>query len=386
MASKIRSVFKIRNKSKGTNGEHTPEKDTSPPTPLMSPVSDGDVSTTSSGSHAELENVKSENISGEKRHEEKVLDITQSSRFPKLTNISKRFGKTSNIKTTTGVPIITSFEGADHFSPSLVQGKNAMEDGYKRKDVPRPKVRPEAKASAFCGPVRYDWMDIVSCITSSEFSHFSAYFLVCLVSHLLLSHLIPYQETAAAIKVQASYRRFVTLKRLDEQGLSTAGIRNRRRKRNVKSRMMKSEDVPFPFSLCGVGFIFGDGTFEDEKVVTQLEKKKKQELKKSIDLKDAERRKFRMRKKESRQLEEGIEVVESFEQDSEGEAVVKDDQVKVEENHNNSQTDEIRACSVEDADLSMPVSFESDVNPTENPSAKSKSRSKLSSARRTIPF
>ncbi|KAL7465501.1 hypothetical protein ACHAXS_005832 [Conticribra weissflogii] len=353
MASKMRSVFKIRNKYKGTNGEHTPEKNTSPPTPLMSPVSDGDVSTTSSGSHAELENVKSENISDEKRHEEKVLDITQSSRFPKLTNISKRFGKTSNIKTTTGVPIITSFEGADHFSPSLVQGKNAMEDGYKRKDVPRPKVRPEAKASAFCGPVRYDWMDI---------------------------------ETAAAIKVQASYRRFVTLKRLDEQGLSTAGIRNRRRKRNVKSRMMKSEDVPFPFSLCGVGFIFGDGTFEDEKVVTQLEKKKKQELKKSIDLKDAERRKFRMRKKESQQLEEGIEVVESFEQDLEGEAVVKDDQIKFEENHNNSQTDEISACSVEDADLSMPASFESDVNPTENPSAKSKSRSKLSSARRTIPF
>mmetsp|Transcript_18029 Transcript_18029/g.37610 ORF Transcript_18029/g.37610 Transcript_18029/m.37610 type:complete len:355 (+) Transcript_18029:127-1191(+) len=354
MASKMRSLLKIRNRSKEINEESTPAKSPSPAIPPISPISEGDVSTTSSGSHAELENVRVEDGSQGKLQEEEVLDVTKSSRFPKLVNISKRFGTTSSIKSTTGVPIITSFEGADHFSPSLVQGKNAMEDGYRRKDGPRPKVRPEAKASAFCGPVRYDWMDI---------------------------------ETAAAIKVQAAYRRFVTLKRLDEQGLSTAGIRNRRRKRNVKSRMMKSEDVPFLFSLCGVGFIFGDGTFEDEKVVTQLEKKKKQELKQSMALKDAERRKFRMRKKESQQLEEGIEVVESFEQELEDNAVVENDQEKEEMDNNiRDPTDEYSGCSVEDVDLSMPSSFESDERPFEKSSAKIESKSKLSSARRMIPF
>lgn len=142
-------------------------------------------------------------------------------------------------------------------------------------------MRPSAKTSAFGGAPRYDWMDI---------------------------------ETAAAVKVQSIYRRNKVINQLDEAGLSTPGMRNRRRKRNAKKGGIKSEDVPFPFSLCGVGFLFGDGTLEDERVTTSLEKKKMEKKKEELELEDQKKRKFRMRKKQSQHLEEGIEVVESFEE------------------------------------------------------------------------
>ena len=82
----------------------------------------------------------------------------------------------------------------------------------------------------------------------------------------------------------------------------------------AKNRMLKSEDVPFPFSLCGVGFLFGDGTLEDERVTKTMEKKEYNKKKMELEKEDERRRRFRMRKKESQHLEEGIEVVESFEE------------------------------------------------------------------------
>ena len=100
---------------------------------------------------------------------------------------------------------------------------------------------------------------------------------------------------------------------LDARGLSTPGMRNRRAQRRAQHRSRHAStnaDVPFPFNLCGVGLIFGDGTLEDEKIVNKLEKKKIEHVKE-----DEEKRKFRMRKKESQHLEEGIEVVESFEEE-----------------------------------------------------------------------
>mmetsp|Transcript_8595 Transcript_8595/g.18335 ORF Transcript_8595/g.18335 Transcript_8595/m.18335 type:complete len:313 (-) Transcript_8595:177-1115(-) len=193
-----------------------------------------------------------------------------------------QFGRTSTVKTRTGVSLITA-EGADHFSPSLVKDKNSIQDGHYKKEEPRPKVRPAAKSSAFSGPVRYDWMDV---------------------------------ETTAAIKIQAASRRLITLKRLDEQGLSTSSIRNRRRKIKARKHMLHSEDVPFPFSLCGVGFLFGDGTLEDERVITELEKKKLRKIRMEMERREAEKRKFRMRRKESQHLEECIEVVETFDGNS----------------------------------------------------------------------
>lgn len=123
------------------------------------------------------------------------------------------------------------------------------------------------------------------------------------------------KETTAAVKIQSNFRRLQTQNRLDELNLSTPGMRNRRAQRQARyqSRHVASADVPFPFNLCGVGLLFGDGTFEDEKVVDSLERKRADRKKKAYEREDEEKRKFRMRKKDSQHLEEGIEVVESFE-------------------------------------------------------------------------
>ena len=126
------------------------------------------------------------------------------------------------------------------------------------------------------------------------------------------------QETTAAIKIQANYRRIQTQNYLDAEGLSTPGMRNRRAQRQARqqarmSRATVSQDVPFPFNLCGVGLLFGDATMEDETIVDGLQKKKSQKAKEQYEREDAEKRKFRMKKKESQSIQEGIEVVESFE-------------------------------------------------------------------------
>ena len=94
-------------------------------------------------------------------------------------------------------------------------------------------------------------------------------------------------------------------------------MRNRRVQRNYQhqqrmSKAVQSADVPFPFNLCGVGLLFGDGTMEDDAILTSIEKKKLKQSKLLVEREDEEKRKFRMRKKESQHMEEGIEVVESF--------------------------------------------------------------------------
>ena len=83
--------------------------------------------------------------------------------------------------------------------------------------------------------------------------------------------------------------------------------------------------------MCGVGLLFGDGTFEDEAIVERIEKKKMKQNKIKYEKEDEEKRKFRMRKKESQHMEEGIEVVESFDQhddDEEEETMMMEEQSK----------------------------------------------------------
>eukprot|EP00804_Cyclotella_cryptica_P017701 CCRYP_001155-RA/>CCRYP_001155-RA protein AED:0.15 eAED:0.13 QI:0/0/0/0.66/1/1/3/0/238 len=179
--------------------------------------------------------------------------------------LTKRLGKNCSIESRDGVPIITS-SGADDFSPSLGQGGTTASG--KSKKEKRSKTCPSTKSSASGGAPRYDWLDI---------------------------------ETAAAIKVQSIYRRNKALKYLEDNGMSTAGMRNQRRKR--MARMAKI-------------FLFGDATLEDEKDTNLLEKKRQEKKKVELELEDAKKRKFRMRKKGSQHLEEGIEVVESFEEHS----------------------------------------------------------------------
>lgn len=210
---------------------------------------------------------------------------------------SLKRGENARVRSSNGVPIVTS-TGADDFSPSAVNSRtNSSINGFignsatfSAKD--RPRVRPSAKASAFGGAPRYDWMDI---------------------------------ETTAAIKVQAAYRRLRVQNYLDREGLSTPGMRNRRRRLEARYRArgggdkyhggcQVNEDVPFPFNLCGVGLLFGDGTLEDERIVSGIEKRKKSKARTEAEIEDERLRRFRMRKKDDLGLEEGVEVVESFDQ------------------------------------------------------------------------
>ncbi len=102
-------------------------------------------------------------------------------------------GKGSNVRSRDGVPIVTA-QGADHFAPSTVAGKNnyAVSGFYTRqKDhngANRPRVRPEASKSAFGGAPRYDWMDIVSSRNAYMYDDMRYGFFVQLLLMLLLTN------------------------------------------------------------------------------------------------------------------------------------------------------------------------------------------------------
>lgn len=139
---------------------------------------------------------------------------------------------------------------------------------------------PSARASAFSGPPRYDWVDV---------------------------------EAAAAIKLQAAYRRFQAINELDRQGLTTAGMRKQRRKRKAKQkRKNESLENRSLFSCCATfEFLFwNDFKFFEEE---QKERNEKYLMKKlDQESKEKEMRKFHMMKKPSQCVLEEIEVVEEF--------------------------------------------------------------------------
>lgn len=102
---------------------------------------------------------------------------------------------------------------------------------------------------------------------------------------------------------------------LERQGLSTAAIRNRARRRNVHYEMAGSEDTPGLFACCGVGLAFGDATEEDYEARREYEKVLYQEKKKEREEKEAAlRNKIYSKRKPTAgrlgNLEESDEVVE----------------------------------------------------------------------------
>jgi len=91
---------------------------------------------------------------------------------------------------------------------------------------------------------------------------------------------------------------------------------------------MAGEDVPLAMRFCGIGMLFGDATGEDNDALNsskEIAAMKREEKQKQ----EASRRKFRMRKKSSDQIEEAIEVVDNIELGGDGEdAVVETKQKK----------------------------------------------------------
>jgi len=139
---------------------------------------------------------------------------------------------------------------------------------------------PAAKDSAFGGPPRYDWIDI---------------------------------ETAAAVKVQSIARRNMVMDDLEDQGKSTAAIRNRNRRGGMhddESNYVNTEDTPSIFQMCGVGLMFGDAAEEDEKARKEREKARYEEKKRLQAVQEEKLRAYKPRNKGTVNMNEALEVIE----------------------------------------------------------------------------
>jgi len=95
-------------------------------------------------------------------------------------------------------------------------------------------IPPPAAQSAFNGPPRFDWIDV---------------------------------EYHAATRVQKIFRRHLVLKEMEEVGLTTSYIRNRKRQRKAKvpqfSASMEDETTDFGFACCSMGLAFGNEDTSD---------------------------------------------------------------------------------------------------------------------------
>jgi len=96
---------------------------------------------------------------------------------------------------------------------------------------------PEAKVAAFEGPARFDWIDV---------------------------------EYSAVTKIQSIFRRHLILQELEDEGLSTSYIRNRKRQRKATPMGFHSSNVvdeatpDLGFGCCSIGLAFGGDHESDE--------------------------------------------------------------------------------------------------------------------------
>jgi hypothetical protein len=122
------------------------------------------------------------------------------------------------------------------------------------------------------------------------------------------------QETAAAIKVQAAFRRNKALRDLEKEGITTAAIRNAQRRRKAQQRNAQTgtADIPSLFQCCGVGLAFGDATEEDYEAARQHEKEQYEERKKARERREEELRQNYIQAQKAKQtpVKEIIEVVD----------------------------------------------------------------------------
>lgn len=122
-------------------------------------------------------------------------------------------------------PVVREMPKPEAPPPAAVASKKAKSSKQKGKKSRYQvmKEAPSARDAAFGGPPRYDWIDV---------------------------------ETAAAIKVQSKFRQLRVQKELEAAGMTTSAQRNRIRQRECEqSKAKQSEDIPFLFSMCGIGHL-----------------------------------------------------------------------------------------------------------------------------------
>lgn len=106
-------------------------------------------------------------------------------------------------------------------------------------------IPPPAAQSAFDGPPRFDWIDV---------------------------------EYHAATRVQKVFRRHLVLQGMEQLGMSTSYIRNRKRERKAKSSFFPSDAAApdFGFACCSMGLAYGDGDFDPADSIAYKEFHRKQ--------------------------------------------------------------------------------------------------------------
>ena len=154
------------------------------------------------------------------------------------------------------------------------------------------------------------------------------FFFFFLVSSPLSSSNTHAQETAAAVKVQSVARRNQCMAALEAQGVTTAAIRNRSRRRRARQEargLAGSADIPNLFACCGVGLAFGEATEENYEATRRFEKEQYLERKKEKAAKEEELRarfqKMAAQRKAARSsdVEEVFEVVDENEDEDDDE-------------------------------------------------------------------
>lgn len=123
------------------------------------------------------------------------------------------------------------------------------------------------------------------------------------------------QETSAAIKVQAAYRRMKVMDQLEGDGITTSAIRNRSRRRAYE-RQRKAKGVSSLFTCCGAEFVLADFTGEDDYELRKehdkqvYEEKKNAQLEREAKLRSNFGKTLRKKKQKQGMIGEAFEVVE----------------------------------------------------------------------------
>lgn len=112
----------------------------------------------------------------------------------------------------------------------------------------------------------------------------------------------------------------MTLRQLERQGISSAALRNRQRRREARQTggVTGSTDIPNLFACCGIGLAFGESTEEHAAATRQFEREQYLERKHQQEKREEElRRGFPKLATQRRQNDENVqefyEIVEESE-------------------------------------------------------------------------
>jgi hypothetical protein len=143
------------------------------------------------------------------------------------------------------------------------------------------------------------------------------YFFVLLMIPCILVSLLP-QETAAAMRLQAAWRRTKAMNDIERSGQTTSAIRHRRLRREYRLQRKMNEKQSSLLACCGADLVMPEwnqdehealeAEIESEKVA--YEEKKKAKLHREEELRNKYGRIMRNKKQNLDKLDEAYEVVE----------------------------------------------------------------------------